>query len=507
MEMEKKKGEVITYYAFKGGTGRSMALANAAVLAARRVKGKVLMIDWDLEAPGLSAYFKDYMPESWAAQQGILELVEAAQATLGHIEYGKEDIDVLFDFFDKKLLASCLLVDVPNTNSNLYLLKAGLQGPDYSQKVNNLDWAGFYRQIPGFFPCFSLYLSENYDLTFIDSRTGHTDIGGICTMSMPEKLVLVFTPNAQSLEGAIEVAQKATDYRKKYDDLMRPLMVYPLVSRLDFSGVAAEQQKIWRARYEADWQTAIQSIYDLPPTIRLTNYFDSIYVRHDANYAFGESIAVVDDTDTGIAESLSNDYERFDRALFGAEIWEDFPFSGMEAPFEINFVFASKDYEKVDHFTTHLSALKRQKVIEWETQLLPFEDWSPTLKRKVAEGRTDVTLVFLSKSLYDLELTPEEKKSIEMDWKTVVKQAIQVESSGQNIRVMPILLEAIDTNGLFESAAILPAKNQPVAADRSPHQDEAWAKVSQKLRREIIRLNEKIQREKNGRKKRAHEPA
>src|SRR5207247_467658 len=52
-------GQVVTFYSYKGGTGRSMALANAAVLLAwqRDTLGNTLMIDWDLEAPGLHKYF------------------------------------------------------------------------------------------------------------------------------------------------------------------------------------------------------------------------------------------------------------------------------------------------------------------------------------------------------------------------------------------------------------------------------------------------------------------
>lgn len=47
-------GEVITFYSYKGGTGRTMALSNVGcTLAKRMAKGaEVLMIDWDLEAPG-----------------------------------------------------------------------------------------------------------------------------------------------------------------------------------------------------------------------------------------------------------------------------------------------------------------------------------------------------------------------------------------------------------------------------------------------------------------------
>jgi MinD-like ATPase involved in chromosome partitioning or flagellar assembly len=47
---------IVTFYSYKGGVGRSMALANVAVLLARRSL-KVLAVDWDLEAPGLEPYF------------------------------------------------------------------------------------------------------------------------------------------------------------------------------------------------------------------------------------------------------------------------------------------------------------------------------------------------------------------------------------------------------------------------------------------------------------------
>jgi hypothetical protein len=53
-------GEVITFYSYKGGTGRSMTLANMAwLLAADRQR--VLVIDWDLEAPGIHHYFRPFL--------------------------------------------------------------------------------------------------------------------------------------------------------------------------------------------------------------------------------------------------------------------------------------------------------------------------------------------------------------------------------------------------------------------------------------------------------------
>jgi nitrogenase subunit NifH len=45
----------VTFYSFKGGTGRSMALVNVAVDLANRGR-TVLIVDFDLEAPGLDTF-------------------------------------------------------------------------------------------------------------------------------------------------------------------------------------------------------------------------------------------------------------------------------------------------------------------------------------------------------------------------------------------------------------------------------------------------------------------
>src|SRR5688572_9211721 len=49
---------IYTFYSYKGGVGRSMALANVAQWYYSRGL-KVVMVDWDLEAPGLESLFLD----------------------------------------------------------------------------------------------------------------------------------------------------------------------------------------------------------------------------------------------------------------------------------------------------------------------------------------------------------------------------------------------------------------------------------------------------------------
>ena len=69
------EGKIVTFYSFKGGTGRTMALANVAwILASNGLK--VLVVDWDLDSPGLHRYFHPFLdPAKVAATPGIIELI------------------------------------------------------------------------------------------------------------------------------------------------------------------------------------------------------------------------------------------------------------------------------------------------------------------------------------------------------------------------------------------------------------------------------------------------
>lgn len=61
----------VTFYSFKGGTGRSMALVNVAV---EMVKSglRVLVVDFDLEAPGLDTF---NLPRPQKTPKGIVDFV------------------------------------------------------------------------------------------------------------------------------------------------------------------------------------------------------------------------------------------------------------------------------------------------------------------------------------------------------------------------------------------------------------------------------------------------
>ncbi len=68
---------VCTFYSYKGGVGRSMALANVAAILARLNK-RVLVIDWDIEAPGLERYFTESgLKGSRRDRDGLVDIAAA----------------------------------------------------------------------------------------------------------------------------------------------------------------------------------------------------------------------------------------------------------------------------------------------------------------------------------------------------------------------------------------------------------------------------------------------
>ena len=70
-----RNGQVITFYSYKGGTGRTMAMANVAWIIASSGK-RVLVVDWDLESPGLHKFFEPFLEESKvSATPGVIELI------------------------------------------------------------------------------------------------------------------------------------------------------------------------------------------------------------------------------------------------------------------------------------------------------------------------------------------------------------------------------------------------------------------------------------------------
>lgn len=178
---------IVTFYSFKGGVGRSLALVNSAVALAQQGR-RVLMVDFDLEAPGLSSF---NLCVDNTHTPGIVDFVTY------YTSHG-ETPDIT------EYLSSCTINNYAGMGS-LYIMSAGRNDDSYGKRLSQIDWTSLYRERDGYLMIEDMKeqwrASLNPDYVLIDSRTGHTEEGGICTRQLPDAVVIFFFPNEQNLAG------------------------------------------------------------------------------------------------------------------------------------------------------------------------------------------------------------------------------------------------------------------------------------------------------------------
>ncbi|WP_235925895.1 CATRA system-associated protein [Actinokineospora pegani] len=261
-------GTVVTFYSYKGGVGRSFAMANTAVLLARW-GFRVLCVDWDLEAPGLHLYFRDLVDREPTG--GVVDLVADFER-----DPDRPPVDHVVSLPDHRTLD---------------LLAAGRTDDDYAASLQAVDWAGLYDRGFGDYleRCRQRWV-ERYDFVLVDSRTGISDIGGICTAQLPDRLVLLFTANLQSVQGVVDVARRAEVARDLLPYDRSRLTALPVLSRFDSREEYGVSQD-WRARCLAETRDLYRGWLDRTVSVDVVSrQFTVPYVAH---WSFGEKLPVI----------------------------------------------------------------------------------------------------------------------------------------------------------------------------------------------------------------------
>ena len=187
-----------------------MALANIAELFYRSGKN-VLMIDWDLEAPGLERFFfKGEELDEIRAHEGIMDiLLDYKQQMREKIEF-PENGELPFkkpeEFF----------IDVypeSDQKNHLWLITPGKRTNEdfsnYANTVLSFDWGDFYENWQGesYLEWFRQECIEKAEVVLIDSRTGITEIGGICTYHLADVVILLCAANDQNINGTLRMVR------------------------------------------------------------------------------------------------------------------------------------------------------------------------------------------------------------------------------------------------------------------------------------------------------------
>ena len=163
-----------------------MALVNVAVDLAQRGR-RVLAVDFDLEAPGLDTF----------------PALAPAKPIPGLVEY-------VARYWETDAAPSvCDYIGESPVVENLFVMPSGAARKGYASSFGQIDWQTLYSKRDGYLLFENLKeqwrQQINADYVLIDSRTGYTDTGGICTRQLPDAVTVLFFPNEQNLRGLTKI--------------------------------------------------------------------------------------------------------------------------------------------------------------------------------------------------------------------------------------------------------------------------------------------------------------
>jgi MinD-like ATPase involved in chromosome partitioning or flagellar assembly len=283
-------GSVATFYSWKGGVGRTMVLANVAVQLAR-MGSRVLVVDWDLEAPGLERYFINLEQRPAANLTGLMGLLCEA-SNRGDAASNEQDWRDRLVIIQVPEAPSTLGMQTLSSPSPIHFLPSGYGSEGYAKSLSEFSWTKFFADSRG-----GEWLEElrdqwcsSYHFVLIDSRTGLTDSGGVCTIQMPHTLVLVFTASDQSVDGGLRIVAAAQHARRDFGYDRGPLVVIPVLSR-------------WEGEKEVDigeeWMKRLDTVLApltapwLPKDFSPRQFVEKTRVPHVPLFTFGEPLPVI----------------------------------------------------------------------------------------------------------------------------------------------------------------------------------------------------------------------
>jgi MinD-like ATPase involved in chromosome partitioning or flagellar assembly len=185
--------KTITFYSYKGGVGRSLALSNIARRLSELNK-KVCIIDFDLDAPGLQFKFnKDYSLPNFT--KGIVDYIY--------------DYSVEGKITDSILPFKYTLSPYNRNFADIDLIPAGnIYDNQYWKKLSMISWSDMFYAEESNGIQFFLDLKHKIeteikpDFLLIDSRTGITDISGITLRLFANEVVILAVNNEENIFGS-----------------------------------------------------------------------------------------------------------------------------------------------------------------------------------------------------------------------------------------------------------------------------------------------------------------
>jgi len=330
--------------------------------------------------------------------------------------------------------------------------------------MENFDWEGFFRERNGghFIEMLRGQWRREFDIVLIDSRTGLSDTGGICTIQLPDIVVAMFTANYQSVYGVRDVMRLAQHARQTLAIDRMPLTVLPLPARFGTRAEFKESQE-WLHRFEE----ALHEFYEdwLPSSVQPRYVLERLKVPQIDYFSFGEKLAVLeqgvsDPEGMGyvydkVAAVLANDFSDIEPVV-GQEVAAQASNEGRRRKSEAAPTGRKEDY-KYDIFVSHAPS---QLTSEWVREMLQMLSmWVEQLIGRHLEVFFDIQELQLAESFVEpheqalkhskLLLVIAEPRYFSNEYAIVERQTFEIRSqiSKTNL-IIPVTIQAAEYENL-----------------------------------------------------------
>lgn len=299
--------KTITFYSYKGGVGRTLALSNIATRLAEFGK-TVCMIDFDLEAPGIPYKFKKQL-KSLEFETGLVDYLQH------YVKYRQAPPNVK-DFITT--------VEEGTANKKeITLLPAGnIYSKDYWVKLSSIGWDKFFYEKDSTGVEFFFDLKEKIkkeiqpDYLLIDSRTGITEIAGITLSLLADEVVLLSVNNEENLEGTQQVLR--TILQNNNPVLGMPPKIHFVMSRMPLKKEGQTESPSYKIIQKVKYR-----LNKFLTEKELDYQIDKVLTIHsEPELQIEESLKIAYD-DEDRPSAIGMDYLRLFRALTDGDLTEE----------------------------------------------------------------------------------------------------------------------------------------------------------------------------------------
>jgi tetratricopeptide (TPR) repeat protein/cellulose biosynthesis protein BcsQ len=295
----------LSLYSYRGGTGRTQLCANIAAYLCFEKKQKVLLWDWDMEAPSLHWFFAK--PTDQMNQEGTIDLLEAYVRLKRYNDETAVKQKLPYLMSRRYIMSLRKTVDEKGC---IDLIPAGnYQNANYAMNVARFDWYEFKNILNGFefLTAFKTWLQTlDYDYILIDSRTGIADYSGICNIFLPDANIFTVTAQLQSFDGNARIAEqmlKAVETQKH-----RKPYILPILSRLDpfVKHLGDEWTKKFQETFSKYYKSFFEQIQEQNPDNKLAHRYlnDATDINKDYHWIYNEDTCITYNSELSFGENL-----------------------------------------------------------------------------------------------------------------------------------------------------------------------------------------------------------